>query len=148
MAEVPRGPKSIEITSISVLFGLTTFQKTIKTLAGLETQQNKGLRHRRSSPLPGECERNPTQLKDWICNPVIGELHCEKSGILRLPRLWCSGSTVASQAPGEGSIPFSRFADPSRSCCVPRLFVVWALGCVLAGCPMGAMIRVVADEPR
>lgn len=25
-------------------------------------------------------------------------------------RLWCSGSTVASQAPGEGSIPFSRFS--------------------------------------
>ena len=51
LAEVPRDQKSIEITSISVLFGLTTFQKTIKTLAGLETQQNKGLRHRKSSPL-------------------------------------------------------------------------------------------------
>ena len=51
LTKVPRGQKSIEMSSISVLFGLTTFQKTIKTLAGLETQQNEGPRHRRSSPL-------------------------------------------------------------------------------------------------
>ena len=51
LAEVPRDQKSIEITSISVLFGLTTFQKTIKTLNVLEMQQSKGPRHRRSSPL-------------------------------------------------------------------------------------------------
>lgn len=54
-----------------------------------------------------ECKRKQTNIIN--CNAADAEIDCENWLFRRLLRLWCSGSTVASQAPGEGSIPFSRF---------------------------------------
>ncbi len=47
------------------------------------------------------------------CNDEKCRIDCKNVVYRVFSRLWCSGSTAASQASGEGSIPFSRSLQSS-----------------------------------
>lgn len=58
----------------------------------------------------------PMLFNSFNCNAGNSRIDWEIAGQRVISRLWCSGSTIASQALSEGSIPFSRFVDTRRSC--------------------------------